>query len=103
MTNQSEPTKEQMKILSDEKIDEIYNETKQGNKETPADIIEEYGRVAREAERNMREHMVEELEKAKATMEKAEKEYRKACDLNKLWQKFREAYYAYQELLKGEG
>jgi len=46
--------------------------------------------------------MTKELEKAKATMEKAEKEYRKACDLNKLWQKFREAYYAYQELLKKE-
>ncbi|KKM04216.1 hypothetical protein LCGC14_1766420 [marine sediment metagenome] len=49
-----------------------------------------------------KEEMTKELEKAKATMEKAEKEYRKACDLNKLWQKFREAYYAYQELLKKE-
>ncbi|KKM13462.1 hypothetical protein LCGC14_1716060 [marine sediment metagenome] len=44
--------------------------------------------------------MAKELEKAKATMEKAEKEYRKACDLNKLWQKFREAYCAYLKKAK---
>ena len=57
--------------------------------------------------------MTTELEKAKATMEKAEKEYRKACHattdyemsqrmtaVTKVWETFQQAYYAYQELLK---